>query len=210
MDEGGELASLLPRTLGVLDKALPRAWSHGNPVDIVGDADGARYATALDALADDRGVGAVLAMNVPTALTSSVEAARAVAGARRRQGRAGDRLLDRRAGGTGRPPCAARGRHPGLRHAAARGARLHAHRAIPPRPACAPAHAAVGAAGALRHPARARDRGGRAEAEARRPHRARIQTRAGGLRHSRGADRGRARWRRGRGSGACASAFRWR
>ena len=81
MDEGGELASLLPRTLGVLDKALPRGWSHGNPVDIVGDADGARYAAALDALADDRGVGAVLAMNVPTALTSSVEAARAVAGA---------------------------------------------------------------------------------------------------------------------------------
>ena len=60
---------------------MPRAWSHANPVDIVGDADGARYAAALDALADDRGVGAVLAMNVPTALTSSVEAARAVAGA---------------------------------------------------------------------------------------------------------------------------------
>lgn len=81
MDEGGELAALLPRTLGVLDKAMPRGWSRGNPVDIVGDADGARYATALDALADDRGVGAVLAMNVPTALTSSVEAARAVAAA---------------------------------------------------------------------------------------------------------------------------------
>ena len=81
IDEGGELAALQPRTLGQLDKAMPRAWSHGNPVDIVGDADGARYAAALDALADDRGVGAVLAMNVPTALTSSVEAARAVAGA---------------------------------------------------------------------------------------------------------------------------------
>ena len=60
---------------------MPRIWSHGNPVDIVGDADGARYAAALDVLADDRGVGAVLAMNVPTALTSSVEAARAIAGA---------------------------------------------------------------------------------------------------------------------------------
>ena len=79
MDEGGELAPLLPRTLATLDKAMPRGWSRGNPVDIVGDADGARYATALDALADDRGVGAVLAMNVPTALTSSVDAARAVA-----------------------------------------------------------------------------------------------------------------------------------
>jgi acetyltransferase len=81
MDEGGELAALQARTLGSLDKALPRAWSRGNPVDIVGDADGSRYAIALDALADDRGVGAVLAMNVPTALTSPVEAARAVAGA---------------------------------------------------------------------------------------------------------------------------------
>ncbi len=81
LDEGGELASLSPRTLGQMERSLPVGWSRGNPVDIVGDADGARYAMALDALADDRGVGAVLAMNVPTALTSSVEAARAVAGA---------------------------------------------------------------------------------------------------------------------------------
>jgi acetyltransferase len=81
MDEGGELAALLPRTIAQLDKQMPRAWSHANPVDIVGDADAPRYAAAIDALADDRGVGAVLAMNVPTALTSSVEAARAVVGA---------------------------------------------------------------------------------------------------------------------------------
>jgi len=81
IDEGGELATLHPRTIGQLDKVMPRIWSHANPVDIVGDADGARYAAALDALADDRGVGAVLAMNVPTALTSSEEAAQAIAGA---------------------------------------------------------------------------------------------------------------------------------
>ncbi|MGH6952499.1 MAG: bifunctional acetate--CoA ligase family protein/GNAT family N-acetyltransferase, partial [Vitreimonas sp.] len=82
MDEGGELAPLQARTFAELDKVMPRAWSHGNPVDIVGDADGPRYSAAVDALADDRGVGAVLAMNVPTALTSSIEAARAVASAR--------------------------------------------------------------------------------------------------------------------------------
>ena len=81
MDEGGELATLLPRTIGNLDKQMPRAWSRANPVDIVGDADGVRYAAALNGLADDRGVGAVLAMNVPTALTSSVEVARAIVGA---------------------------------------------------------------------------------------------------------------------------------
>jgi acetyltransferase len=81
MDEGGELAALHARTIGQLDKVMPRAWSRANPVDIVGDADGARYAAALDILADDRAVGAVLAVNVPTALTSPVEAARAIAGA---------------------------------------------------------------------------------------------------------------------------------
>jgi acetyltransferase len=81
LDEGGELATLAPNTIVRLDKVLPRIWSRGNPVDIVGDADGARYTTALDILADDRAVGAVVVMNVPTALTSPVEAARAIAGA---------------------------------------------------------------------------------------------------------------------------------
>jgi acetyltransferase len=81
LDEGGELATLAPRTIAHLDRLMPRIWSYANPVDIVGDADGPRYAAALDALADDRNVGAVLAMNVPTALTSSEEAAQAVAGA---------------------------------------------------------------------------------------------------------------------------------
>ncbi len=42
VDEGGELAELQPKTLGQLDRLMPRAWSHGNPVDIVGDADGPR------------------------------------------------------------------------------------------------------------------------------------------------------------------------
>ncbi|WP_421998626.1 bifunctional acetate--CoA ligase family protein/GNAT family N-acetyltransferase [Reyranella sp.] len=86
LDEGGELATLHEDTLARLNGVMPRAWSHGNPVDIVGDADGPRYAAALDALAEDRGVGAVLAMNVPTSLTSSADAARAIvtaAGAKR-------------------------------------------------------------------------------------------------------------------------------
>ena len=81
IDEGGELALLTDKTVTGLDAVLPRRWSRANPVDIVGDADGPRYALVLDALAADRGVGAVLAMNVPTGLASSVEAARAVAGA---------------------------------------------------------------------------------------------------------------------------------
>lgn len=81
MDNGGELAALAPATLERLDKAMPRIWSRANPVDIAGDADGARYSAVLEALAADRGVGAVLAINVPTALTSAEAAARAVAAA---------------------------------------------------------------------------------------------------------------------------------
>jgi acetyltransferase len=81
LDEGGELAALPDTTIARLDQLMPRPWSRGNPVDIIGDADGPRYAAALDALADDRNVGAVLAINVPTALTSSEDAARALAGA---------------------------------------------------------------------------------------------------------------------------------
>ena len=81
LDGGGELATLSPQTIENLDKLMPRIWSRANPVDIVGDADGPRYAAALDALAADRGIGAVLAINVPTALTSSEDAARAVASA---------------------------------------------------------------------------------------------------------------------------------
>jgi len=81
LDHGGELAVLSQATLEALDKAMPRIWSRANPVDIGGDADGARYAAAMEVLAADRGVGAVLVVNVPTALTSAEAAARDVAAA---------------------------------------------------------------------------------------------------------------------------------
>ncbi|MCV4691359.1 hypothetical protein OFC38_34965, partial [Escherichia coli] len=47
---GGRLAPLAPETLAALDRALPATWSHGNPVDIIGDAPVARYTAALEAL----------------------------------------------------------------------------------------------------------------------------------------------------------------
>jgi len=58
---------------------LPPTWSHGNPVDIIGDADASRYANALKILLEAPETNAVLAINCPTAIASSVEAARAVA-----------------------------------------------------------------------------------------------------------------------------------
>jgi acetyltransferase len=78
LDAGGRLAELDPKTLAALDGKLPPTWSHGNPVDIIGDAPGARYAAALDGLLDDPGVDAVLALNCPVAVATPIEAADAV------------------------------------------------------------------------------------------------------------------------------------
>ncbi|MDX1431679.1 MAG: bifunctional acetate--CoA ligase family protein/GNAT family N-acetyltransferase [Gammaproteobacteria bacterium] len=78
MDHDGELAELSAETMTALDRSLPPTWSHGNPVDIIGDAGPERYAAALDALSRDRGVDAILAINCPTAVASSADAARAV------------------------------------------------------------------------------------------------------------------------------------
>jgi len=77
-DLGGRVAELSPDTMTNLDAALPAIWSRANPVDIAGDADNARYAVALERLLSDDQNDAVLIMNVPTALASSMEAARSV------------------------------------------------------------------------------------------------------------------------------------
>ena len=65
-------------TLKLLDAALPPHWSHGNPVDLLGDADAARYETALAACLKDPGVDGVLAMLTPQAMTDSDAAAEVV------------------------------------------------------------------------------------------------------------------------------------
>jgi acetyltransferase len=78
LDEGGTLAILSQDALSKLDAVLPPAWSRGNPVDIIGDADGQRYREALDIVLQDKANDAVLAMHVPTAVSSAKVAADAV------------------------------------------------------------------------------------------------------------------------------------
>ncbi|HUK61313.1 MAG TPA: bifunctional acetate--CoA ligase family protein/GNAT family N-acetyltransferase [Stellaceae bacterium] len=75
---GGRLAQLSPETTQRLDAVLPKTWSRGNPVDIIGDADGARYGAAVDILLSAPEIDALLVMNCPTALTSAEDAAKAV------------------------------------------------------------------------------------------------------------------------------------
>jgi acetyltransferase len=77
-DLGGTLAGISAETFARLDAVLPPGWSRANPVDIIGDADGARYRAALAPLLADPENDAVLVMNVPTALASPLGAARAV------------------------------------------------------------------------------------------------------------------------------------
>lgn len=62
---GGDLAALSEDSRGRLDKALPPAWSGGNPIDILGDADPERYAQALEIAGEDKGVDGLLMILTP-------------------------------------------------------------------------------------------------------------------------------------------------
>ena len=77
-DYNGRLASLSDATRAALDAVLPPTWSHGNPIDIIGDADPARYTSSLDALLRDDDTDAILVMNCPTALASGTTVAQEI------------------------------------------------------------------------------------------------------------------------------------
>jgi acetyltransferase len=78
IERGGVLASLSPATVARLNDCLPRTWSHSNPIDMVGDADAARYRATLEAVLDDRDIDAALVINCPTAMQPPLDLARAV------------------------------------------------------------------------------------------------------------------------------------
>ncbi len=67
----GQLAELGPKTLQALNQFLPLHWSHGNPIDILGDADAARYAKAVELALQDPQTDGVLAILTPQAMTDS-------------------------------------------------------------------------------------------------------------------------------------------
>lgn len=75
---GGELARLNPNTMDQLDLNLPSAWSHGNPVDVLGDARPKRYAKAVSLVLEDSGVDAVLVILTPQAMTNPGGTAREI------------------------------------------------------------------------------------------------------------------------------------
>ncbi len=79
LDRRGMLAPMSDALRAKLDEFLPAAWSHGNPVDILGDAPPERFSRALDILLADPATDAVLAILTPQAMTDPTATARAVA-----------------------------------------------------------------------------------------------------------------------------------
>ncbi len=71
----GELAELSAESEKTLSSFLPPHWSHGNPIDILGDASPQRYAQAMDiALADPQSDG-LLVILAPQGMTNPAEVA---------------------------------------------------------------------------------------------------------------------------------------
>lgn len=76
---GGSLAKLGAETLARLDEVLPPCWSHGNPVDVLGDARSKRLAKAVEIVLQDPGADAVLVIVTPQAMTNATTMAQALA-----------------------------------------------------------------------------------------------------------------------------------
>lgn len=76
---GGELSKFSKTTMEKLNKILPKAWSHNNPVDILGDADPERYEKAVEICLKDKSVDAVLVILTPQAMTDPSKVAEAIA-----------------------------------------------------------------------------------------------------------------------------------
>ncbi len=77
-DLGVELATLSEETLAALETHLPPNWSHGNPIDILGDASYERYAIATEACLKDPEIDGILVMLTPQAMTDPDACAEAV------------------------------------------------------------------------------------------------------------------------------------
>lgn len=78
-----KLAELSDVTRQRLDAVLPSTWSHGNPVDVIGDATPQRIADATAIVSEDENSDAVLAMFCPTRVADCASIATALLAARR-------------------------------------------------------------------------------------------------------------------------------
>ena len=71
ISDGGELAEISAETIASLDTVLPTHWSHNNPVDVLGDADSARYMATIERVANEKNSDGMLVILTPQAMTDS-------------------------------------------------------------------------------------------------------------------------------------------
>ncbi len=74
--QGGKLAKLSQKTLDSLNGVLPPFWSHGNPIDVLGDARSERYKAAVEACLNDENIDGILIVFTQQAVSESVEIAK--------------------------------------------------------------------------------------------------------------------------------------
>jgi acetyltransferase len=72
---GGQLAEISQATIEEFNKFLPAAWSHNNPIDVLGDAEPERYAKALEVAAKDANTDGMLVILTPQAMTDPTQTA---------------------------------------------------------------------------------------------------------------------------------------
>ncbi len=72
---GGELTPISEEAMQEFNAFLPPQWSHGNPVDILGDADPERYARALEIAASDENSDGLLVILTPQDMTEPTQIA---------------------------------------------------------------------------------------------------------------------------------------
>ena len=81
---GGCLAKLQDETVAALNQVLPANWSHGNLLDVLGDAPVERFRAAIDLAVADDNVDALLVIVTPQTMTEPARIADTVVAARDR------------------------------------------------------------------------------------------------------------------------------
>ncbi|MFN8379883.1 MAG: bifunctional acetate--CoA ligase family protein/GNAT family N-acetyltransferase [Anaerolineae bacterium] len=73
---GGELTDISDATMSSLNEFLPAAWSHNNPIDVLGDAGPDIYARTLQVAGNDPNSDGLLVVLTPQAMTDSTTTAK--------------------------------------------------------------------------------------------------------------------------------------
>lgn len=77
--DGGKLAAFAPETMHALGQFLPAHWSHGNPIDILGDGNAEKYVQAANLALSDKNTDGLLAILAPLGIANPTQTAERLA-----------------------------------------------------------------------------------------------------------------------------------